>query len=50
MDADVRTHAHALALRSPGDLLPPKPVDTLVLAEPATDAEFYAAARVQHHG
>ncbi|MFV5993404.1 GNAT family N-acetyltransferase [Streptomyces sp. NPDC056231] len=35
---------------TPGDLLPPKPVDTLVLAEPATDAEFDAAARVQHHG
>ncbi|WP_030968974.1 GNAT family N-acetyltransferase [Streptomyces sp. NRRL S-1824] len=33
-----------------GDLLPPKPVDALVIAEPATDAEFDAAARVQHHG
>lgn len=33
-----------------GDLLPPKPVDALVIAEPATDADFDAAARVQHHG
>ncbi|MGW1729559.1 GNAT family N-acetyltransferase [Streptomyces sp. NPDC001999] len=32
-----------------GGLLPPKPVDALVIAEPATHAEFDAAARVQHH-
>ncbi|MFF9348129.1 GNAT family N-acetyltransferase [Streptomyces sp. NPDC014734] len=34
----------------PGDLLPPKPVGGLSVAEPATDAEFDAAALVQHHG
>ncbi|MFB7912352.1 GNAT family N-acetyltransferase [Streptomyces sp. NPDC056061] len=35
---------------APGGLLPPKPVDGLAVAEPATDAEFDAAALVQHHG
>ncbi|MFD7491978.1 GNAT family N-acetyltransferase [Streptomyces sp. NPDC059832] len=35
---------------TPGDLLPPKPVDSLTIAEPATEAEFAAAALVQHHG
>ncbi|MET8126927.1 GNAT family N-acetyltransferase [Streptomyces sp. NPDC005065] len=45
----VENRAPILAC-APGDLLPPKPVDALVIAEPATDAEFYAAARVQHHG
>ncbi|WP_406013581.1 GNAT family N-acetyltransferase [Streptomyces sp. NBC_00984] len=35
---------------APGDLLPPKPVDSLTIAEPATEAEFAAAALVQHHG
>ncbi|MFF0285277.1 GNAT family N-acetyltransferase [Streptomyces sp. NPDC005262] len=45
----VENRAPILAC-TPGDLLPPKPVDTLVIAEPATDAEFDAAARVQHHG
>ncbi|MCX4730051.1 GNAT family N-acetyltransferase [Streptomyces sp. NBC_01363] len=35
---------------APGDLLPPKPVDSLAIAEPATEAEFAAAALVQHHG
>ncbi|MFF1645618.1 GNAT family N-acetyltransferase [Streptomyces sp. NPDC058240] len=35
---------------APGDLLPPKPVDSLSIAEPATEAEFAAAALVQHHG
>ncbi|MET7859545.1 GNAT family N-acetyltransferase [Streptomyces sp. NPDC005318] len=33
-----------------GDLAEPKPVDALVIAEPATDTEFDVAARVQHHG
>ncbi|MFF8913368.1 GNAT family N-acetyltransferase [Streptomyces sp. NPDC015032] len=33
---------------APGDLLPPKPVDALTTAEPVTDAEFDAAALVQH--
>ncbi|WP_330245933.1 MULTISPECIES: GNAT family N-acetyltransferase [unclassified Streptomyces] len=45
----VENRAPILAC-APGDLLPPKPVDALVIAEPATDAEFDAAARVQHHG
>lgn len=35
---------------APAGLLPPKPVDSLVIAEPVTDAEFDAAALVQHHG
>lgn len=35
---------------APGDLLTPKPVDGLVTAEPATDAEYDAAALVQHLG
>ncbi|WP_327369378.1 GNAT family N-acetyltransferase [Streptomyces sp. NBC_01217] len=35
---------------APGDLLPPKPVGSLAIAEPVTDAEFDAAALVQHHG
>lgn len=35
---------------APGDLLTPKPVDGLVTAEPVTDAEFAAAALVQHLG
>ncbi|MFF1835293.1 GNAT family N-acetyltransferase [Streptomyces sp. NPDC058231] len=34
----------------PGGLLPTRPVDGLAIAEPATDAEFGAAALVQHHG
>ncbi|WP_329040100.1 GNAT family N-acetyltransferase [Streptomyces sp. NBC_00178] len=33
-----------------GGLLAPKPVDGLRVAEPATDAEFTAAAAVQHTG
>ncbi|WP_371799287.1 GNAT family N-acetyltransferase [Streptomyces sp. NBC_01707] len=45
----VENRAPILAC-SPADLLPPKPVDALVITEPATDAEFDAAARVQHHG
>ncbi|MCX5311227.1 GNAT family N-acetyltransferase [Streptomyces sp. NBC_00154] len=45
----VENRAPILAC-APGNLLPPKPVDALVIAEPATDAEFDAAARVQHHG
>ncbi|MGC5003330.1 GNAT family N-acetyltransferase [Streptomyces sp. NBC_00353] len=45
----VENRAPILAC-APGDLLPPKPVDALVIVEPATDAEFDAAARVQHHG
>ncbi|WP_326767294.1 GNAT family N-acetyltransferase [Streptomyces sp. NBC_01591] len=35
---------------APGELLTPKPVDSLTITEPATDAEFDAAALVQHHG
>ncbi|MET9659507.1 GNAT family N-acetyltransferase [Streptomyces sp. NPDC006510] len=35
---------------APGELLTPKPVDFLTIAEPATEAEFDAAALVQHHG
>ncbi|MEU9562370.1 GNAT family N-acetyltransferase [Streptomyces sp. NPDC048161] len=35
---------------APGGLLTPKPVDGLVTAEPVTDAEFAAAALVQHLG
>lgn len=45
----VENRAPILAC-APADLLPPKPVDALVISEPATDAEFDAAARVQHHG
>ncbi|MET7493752.1 GNAT family N-acetyltransferase [Streptomyces sp900116325] len=45
----VENRAPILAC-APADLLPPKPVDALVITEPATDAEFDAAARVQHHG
>ncbi|MGY4900805.1 GNAT family N-acetyltransferase [Streptomyces sp. 900116325] len=45
----VENRAPILAC-APADLLPPKPVDVLVVTEPATDAEFDAAARVQHHG
>ncbi|MET7305596.1 GNAT family N-acetyltransferase [Streptomyces sp. NPDC005134] len=45
----VENRAPILAC-APGNLLPPKSVGTLVIAEPATDAEFDAAARVQHHG
>ncbi|MFF2331036.1 MULTISPECIES: GNAT family N-acetyltransferase [unclassified Streptomyces] len=45
----VENRAPILAC-APGDLLPPKPVDSLAIAEPATDAEFDAAALVQHHG
>nr|WTB33087.1 GNAT family N-acetyltransferase [Streptomyces sp. NBC_00830] len=45
----VENRAPILAC-APGGLLPPRPVDALVIAEPATDAEFDAAARVQHHG
>ncbi|WP_327115534.1 GNAT family N-acetyltransferase [Streptomyces sp. NBC_01341] len=33
-----------------GELLAPKPVDGLRVSEPATDAEFTAAAAVQHTG
>ncbi|MEU0302821.1 GNAT family N-acetyltransferase [Streptomyces sp. NPDC006175] len=33
-----------------GDLLTPKPVDGLRIAEPVTDAEFTSAAAVQHTG
>ncbi|MGW0961080.1 GNAT family N-acetyltransferase [Streptomyces gelaticus] len=35
---------------APGELLPPKQVDSLTITEPATDAELAAAALVQHHG
>ncbi|MFF8711926.1 GNAT family N-acetyltransferase [Streptomyces sp. NPDC015184] len=35
---------------APDGLLAPKPVADLVIGEPATDAEFAAAALVQHHG
>ncbi|MER6102485.1 GNAT family N-acetyltransferase [Streptomyces sp. NPDC001832] len=45
----VENRAPVLAC-SPADLLPPKPVDRLAIAEPVTDAEFDAAALVQHHG
>lgn len=45
----VENRAPLLAC-APGGLLPPKPVDGLVVAEPATDAEFDAAALVQHLG
>ncbi|MET8328325.1 GNAT family N-acetyltransferase [Streptomyces sp. NPDC005181] len=45
----VENQAPILAC-APGDLLPPKPVDALVITEPATGTEFDAAARVQHHG
>ncbi|MFE7357748.1 GNAT family N-acetyltransferase [Streptomyces sp. NPDC057543] len=45
----VENRAPILAC-APGDLLSPKPVDSLVIAEPVTDAEFDAAALVQHHG
>ncbi|MEU9849505.1 GNAT family N-acetyltransferase [Streptomyces sp. NPDC047985] len=45
----VENRAPVLAC-APGGLLPPKPVDALVIAEPVTDAEFDAAALVQHRG
>lgn len=45
----VENRAPILAC-APGDLLTPKPVDGLVTAEPATEAEFAAAALVQHLG
>ncbi|MFF9076855.1 GNAT family N-acetyltransferase [Streptomyces sp. NPDC014872] len=45
----VENRAPVLAC-APDGLLPPKPVDALVIAEPVTDAEFDAAALVQHHG
>ncbi|MFE6663147.1 GNAT family N-acetyltransferase [Streptomyces sp. NPDC057697] len=35
---------------APGGLVPPKQVDGLTIAEPATDEELAAAALVQHHG
>ncbi|MEU2667489.1 GNAT family N-acetyltransferase [Streptomyces sp. NPDC007164] len=35
---------------APDELLTPKPVESLAIAEPATAAEFDAAALVQHHG
>lgn len=35
---------------APDELRIPKPVRSLTIAEPATDAEFDAAALVQHHG
>ncbi|KQX81495.1 GNAT family N-acetyltransferase [Streptomyces clavifer] len=45
----VESHAPVLACTTDG-LLPPKPVDGLRIAEPVTDAEFTAAAAVQHTG
>ncbi|THA69217.1 GNAT family N-acetyltransferase [Streptomyces sp. A0958] len=45
----VENRAPILAC-APGDLVTPKPVAGLVMAEPATDAEFDAAALVQHLG
>ncbi|WP_371776590.1 GNAT family N-acetyltransferase [Streptomyces sp. NBC_01438] len=45
----VENRAPILAC-APGGLLPPKPVDALVTAEPVTAAEFDAAALVQHLG
>ncbi|MEU6013209.1 GNAT family N-acetyltransferase [Streptomyces sp. NPDC047515] len=45
----VEDRAPIMACAS-ADLLPPKPVDSVVIAEPVTDAEFDAAALVQHHG
>ncbi|MFD4694707.1 GNAT family N-acetyltransferase [Streptomyces sp. NPDC058463] len=45
----VENHAPVLAC-TPAGLLPPKPVDGLRMAEPVTDAEFTAAAAVQHTG
>ncbi|MFF2008175.1 GNAT family N-acetyltransferase [Streptomyces sp. NPDC058195] len=35
---------------APGELRTPKPVADLAITEPATDAEFAAAALIQHHG
>lgn len=43
----VENHAPVLAC-TPAGFLPPKPVDGLRIAEPVTDAEFTAAAAVQH--
>ncbi|THA27963.1 GNAT family N-acetyltransferase [Streptomyces sp. A1277] len=45
----VENRAPILAC-APGDLVTPKPVAGLVMTEPATDAEFDAAALVQHLG
>nr|WSW67269.1 GNAT family N-acetyltransferase [Streptomyces sp. NBC_00995] len=45
----VENRAPLLAC-APGALQPPKPVEGLMVAEPATDAEFDAAALVQHLG
>lgn len=45
----VENHAPVLAC-TPDELLTPKPVDGLRVAEPVTDAEFTAAAAVQHTG
>lgn len=45
----VENRAPLLAC-APGELLPPKPVEGLVMAEPVTDAEFESAALVQHLG
>ncbi|WP_031096517.1 GNAT family N-acetyltransferase [Streptomyces sp. NRRL S-15] len=45
----VENRAPVLAC-APDDLLAPKPVDGLRIAEPVTDAEFTSAAAVQHTG
>jgi GNAT superfamily N-acetyltransferase len=45
----VENHAPVMACTA-DDLLAPKPVDSLRIAEPVTDAEFTSAAAVQHTG
>ncbi|MFJ1611720.1 GNAT family N-acetyltransferase [Streptomyces sp. NPDC088846] len=45
----IENRAPVLAC-DPGALLPPKPVDALTITEPVADAEFDAAALVQHLG